>query len=255
MFKRIIFALLFKDSNFYLSRNFRLQKVGDINWLKNNFSFNESLNTIDELVILNVNRENCKKNMNNFIQMVNDLRKTIFIPITIGGGINSSSDAKLYFENGADKISISSNFNDVELIKSISKEYGSQSISLILDYKKIKKRNIIFINNGLKESKNLNDFLKMKKLQSFVGDIIFNSIDNDGSGSGLDLKLINILNKINNPILLMGGAGKPEHFDLALKNSKISGVVTANLFNFLGNGLKITRDILFKNKIKIAKFK
>ena len=55
-YKRIIYALLYSEGNFYLSRNFRLQKVGDVSWLKNNFGFGETCDSIDELIIINVKK-------------------------------------------------------------------------------------------------------------------------------------------------------------------------------------------------------
>ena len=73
-------------------------------------------------------------------------------------------------------------------------------------------------------------------------------MDNDGNGAGLDL---NISKKFNNdfksPLLLMGGAGKPKHIAEGLKLKNISGVVTANLFNFLGSGLEKSREVSFNN--------
>ena len=87
------------------------------------------------------------------------------------------------------------------------------------------------------------------------GELILNSISNDGTGSGLDLKCIDCIpSSFNKPILLMGGAGKPEHFTEELKNKKVSGIITANLFNFLGSGLMDVRDFSLKNKIKLVKF-
>ena len=255
MFKRIIFALLYKENNFYLSRNFSLQKVGDLNWLKNNFAFNETCKSIDELVCLNIDKNVSIKSKNNFIKMINELRKTIFIPLTLGGGIKKKEDAKLYFENGADKISICSHYDDIGLIKKISEEYGPQSISIFLDYKKNHKgQKSIYINSGSSPVSTISEFFKKEKILKLVGEIIINSIEHDGVGTGLDIKVLNDLKKIENPILLMGGAGKPEHFDIVFKNSRVNGVVTANLFNFLGNGLNKTREILIKKNINIINF-
>ena len=79
-------------------------------------------------------------------------------------------------------------------------------------------------------------------------------MDRDGTGNGYDLNLINNLSNLpNKPLLLMGGAGKPEHIVNALKNNKVYGAITANLFNFIGDGLKITRERAIQNNIKIAK--
>jgi len=82
LYKRIIYALLYRDGFFYLSRNFRLQKVGDVNWLKNNFGFGETCNFIDELMILLVAKNPNKKEILQYFNDVNKLRENIFVPIT-----------------------------------------------------------------------------------------------------------------------------------------------------------------------------
>ena len=83
----------------------------------------------------------------------------------------------------------------------------------------------------------------MKSLKNLkFGEIILNSIDRDGTAAGLEIKsLEKIPSNLNNPVLLMG-AGKPEHFFEVLNNDKISGLITANLFNFLGSGLEEARQ-------------
>ena len=85
-------------------------------------------------------------------------------------------------------------------------------------------------------------------------DLIFNSIDRDGTGQGLDLDIIKKVSKISNPIILMGGCGKPDHIVEALKLKHANGVATSNIFNFLGNGLNLAREKLLKMNINIAKF-
>lgn len=87
------------------------------------------------------------------------------------------------------------------------------------------------------------------------GEIILNSIDNDGNAAGIDLTILdNIETNINKPILIMGGAGKPEHLSSVLASTKISGVITANLFNFLGDGLKVARNFALEKNISLANF-
>ena len=105
-YKRIIYALLYSKGNFFLSRNFRLQKVGDVKWLKSNFGFGETCDFIDELIIINVTRDSKKEDFENYYNDINILREKIFVPITLGGGIRKLEDAKKCFDNGADKILI-----------------------------------------------------------------------------------------------------------------------------------------------------
>ena len=255
-FKRIIFCLYFQDNNFYLSRNFRLQKVGDLNWLIQNFGFGVTANYIDELVILLVKKNPSEEDYRNFVMMLENLRKKIFIPIVIGGNIRNIKIANTYFKSGADKILINSAaYSNKKLIEEITKYYGSQSVSIMVDYKKIDNKVFLYSNYGTKListefKQHIEDLNNLN-----CGEIILNSIDNDGNGAGLDnLILEEIPNGITKPLLLMGGAGKPEHILLGLKNKDIFGVVTANLFNFLGTGLKDSRNYCLSKKINLAYF-
>ena len=103
--KRIIFKLYFKDNYFCLSRNFKLQKVGTIDWLFNNLNFSNIANFIDELVIINVNEKNYKNPIiNEFKFAIQKLMKKTFIPLTIGGGLRNLSQVNDCFAIGADKI-------------------------------------------------------------------------------------------------------------------------------------------------------
>ena len=93
-FKRIIYALLYSKGQFYLSRNFSLQKVGDVEWLKRNYGFGETCNFIDELMVINVSRNPTENDKKLFFKDINNLREKIFVPLTLGGGIRSLDDAK-----------------------------------------------------------------------------------------------------------------------------------------------------------------
>lgn len=254
-FKRIIYALLYCDGDFHLSRNFRLQKVGDINWLKNNFGFGETCNFIDELIILNVSRNFNENDKKKFLDDVNKLREKIFVPITLGGGIRSFSDAKLYFENGADKVMINYLAHyDKQICQSIANIFGDQALSVMVDYKIIGNQILTFTNGGKNKSFYLKQFFEQLKSFRF-GELILNSIDKDGTAAGLDeTTLKEIPSDLRNPVLLMGGAGKPEHFVNILKNDNISGIVTANLFNFLGTGLKDVRNFSISANIQLINF-
>ncbi len=254
--KRIIFALLYQDGHFYLSRNFKLQKVGDLNWLINNFGFGVTSNHIDELICLLVKKQPTQKDKKLFLKDVNELRKKIFIPITLGGGIRNLGDVTNFFNNGADKVLINSSIFEKNFTKKISEVYGEQSISIMIDYQNDgNKEDKIMINCGTEFKMSLRKFFSNMNDIKF-GEIIFNSIENDGTGNGLDLNVIKKIPKNwkKKPILLMGGAGKPEHIAEGLKLKNVSGIITANLFNFLGTGLQESRKKSIKHKINLANF-
>ncbi len=249
--KRIIFSLLYSNGFFFLSRNFRLQKIGDLNWLEKNYSFHETCEYIDELTFILVTKNPDEKEISNFFKNIAILREKIFAPIMIGGSIRNIKDVRNCFENGADKILINTESRNKNFINEISKIYGNQAITVMLDYKG--KSNNVFTENGTKDINLTIDKILHEIKDYNFGEIILHSMDKDGTGNGFDLNLINKIKYLpNKPVLLMGGAGKPEHIVEALKNNKVSGAVTANLLNFIGDGLKVTRNLAIKNKIKIA---
>ena len=88
------------------SRNFRLQKVGNLNWLEKNYKLQEIAFSLDEIIVLDASKSG--KNIHNFSDIIEKLIKNVFIPISAGGGIRSLEDAYLLFNSGADKIVLNS---------------------------------------------------------------------------------------------------------------------------------------------------
>ena len=250
--KRIIFTLLYCDGYFVQSRNFNLQKVGNVDWLENNYNFNKISNFIDELIIIDISRT--RKNIDLFIENVQKITSSCFMPITLGGGIENLEKANLLLSNGADKVIINTNLNS-KITKEISKNYGEQSIIAGIDFKKIGKKYLIYKNNGSKKVNiSLKDYLlKVDKLP--VGEILINSIDKDGTGNGLDLDICNHLKKIKKSIIISGGCGNVKHFVEGLNKKEIDAVSTANLLNFVGDGIKKAREDLLKANFNLPIWK
>lgn len=250
--KRIIFSLIYSEGFFNQSRNFRLQKVGNEKWLENNYKFSKIAFSIDELILIDATKSN--KNIHQFSSILSNIVNNVFIPICAGGGINKISDAEYLFKNGADKILINTAiYSNPILIKELVRIYGSQSIVASIDYKKIDTKSIVFIKNGTKEIElDLNMYLKYVQ-ELGVGEIYLNSIDRDGTGFGYDIETVNNCSQfIKIPLIIAGGAGNGLHLLDALKINGVSAVATANLFNFIGNGLPDARKNLLNNNINIA---
>ena len=239
--KRLIFGLIYADGAFMQSRNFRLQRVGDINWLEKNYGFQKISFSLDELIVVNANRG--KKNTNEFSKIVNRLVSNVFIPVAAGGGIKKIEDAELLFKNGADKLVLNSILHsDQELVRQIIKHYGSQSVIASVDYKIVEERPIVYINNGFDAiDTTLSDYLLyLEKLG--VGEILLNSIDKDGTGFGYDADIImEYAENIMVPLIVLGGAGNKNHLHKGLCMEGVAAVATANLFNFIGDGLPNAR--------------
>ena len=249
--KRLIFTLIYSDGFYNLSRNFRLQKVGNLDWLNNHYNFKKISFYIDELIIIDASRD--KKKNENFFHDLRSLSKGCFAPIAAGGGINSLNDVETFFANGSDKIVINSIIHEnPELIHAISNKYGNQSIIASVDTKIIDNTYRVFINNGKTLIK---DSLKvyLEKIMKYpIGEIYLNSIDRDGVGQGLDLDLLNFLpEECKLPIILSGGVGKTTHFIDGLNHNKISAVSTANLFNFIGDAIKNARQEIISTNIDL----
>tara|TARA_A100001011_G_scaffold400408_1_gene514726 strand:- start:4276 stop:5046 length:771 start_codon:yes stop_codon:yes gene_type:complete len=252
--KRIIFTLLYQDKNFFLSRNFNLQKIGSLEWLKKNYNFTLMAKSVDEILLLDVSRK--KQNINEFCSVIKSLTKNCFIPIAVGGKIESLDKAKKYIDSGADKLVINSKlFLNKKLLENIAKVYGEQCIIGSIDYKRDENSIRILINNG---SSNININFK-KALKSLInlpiGEVILNSIDRDGTGNGFDFKILeHVPNKFIKPIIFSGGAGNYKHFILALKNKKIDAVATANLLNFVGSGLQDVRKLIINQGFELSEW-
>lgn len=252
--KRIIFTLVYENGFFNQSRNFRLQKVGNITWLEKNYKFKDIAFSLDELIVLNASKD--KKNIQEFGKILSELVNDVFIPIAAGGGIRTVEDAKFLFENGADKLVINTIlYENPDLVKELVKIYGSQSLVACIDYKKIDKINKIFINDGKKEIEfTLEEYLKY--VQSLgVGEIYFNSIEKDGTGFGYDTEIIEQISDIVKvPLIIAGGAGNEKHLIDGLSLDCVSAVATANLFNFIGNGLPNARKRIIEQNLNIARW-
>ena len=147
--------------------------------------------------------------------------------------------AKEYFKNGGDKILINANLSEKKLFKLVLLNYGKQSIVLTLGYKKEENEYFAYRKCGSELIKIDFKFMLKKIINFPVGEIILNSNDNDGTGAGLDFKILEQIPKENKKsIILSGGCGNAKHFAEGLINKKVDAISTSNLFNFVGDGLK-----------------
>lgn len=251
--KRLIFTLLYDNGYYMLSRNFRLQKVGDAQWINQNYNFKNISFAIDELVIIDVTRG--ERNQEKFIESFSKIIDNVFVPISIGGGIRSYQDAKKLFLAGADKIVVNTLLEEnPQIISQIRDEYGSQAIVASVDFKFVNDSYLCYNQNGqrLINYKAVDYIHYLEELK--VGELYLNSMDKDGTGQGYDMNFYNMLEDVRLPIIAVGGAGKIIHFNGCLDLEFIDAVATANLFNFVGNALPLSRKELLASSYPLAKF-
>jgi cyclase len=248
--KRLIFTLLYGAGSFMLSRNFRLQAVGNLEWLQRNYDFAQISYSIDELVVIDVTRE--KKNLDEFCDILKSLTYNNFVPITAGGGVRTVDSARKLLRSGADKILINSSlFEQENLAGQLAEEFGQQCVVGSVDLKRSKTGELqVWTRDGTVLNDSRTKDLLEKVLREDVGEIYLNSIDRDGTGQGFDIEILELLPiKVNKPLILAGGAGNSDHLLLGLKDSRIDAVATANLFNFIGDGLHKARHELLNHGI------
>ncbi|KJJ85227.1 imidazole glycerol phosphate synthase subunit hisF [Candidatus Omnitrophus magneticus] len=250
--KRLIFTLLYDSGNYMLSRNFRLQEAGNLEWLRENYSFDAIAFSIDELVVLNVSRKNA--DMDEFCAHLIELSKKYFLPVSAGGWIRSVEDGYKILNANADKLVLNTAIiENPNLVSSLSKIFGRQCVVISIDAKKIENDYYIFIKQG-----SYNTGLKVQEIIRRAedlgsGEIYLTSIEKDGTGFGYDLNLLELAgNQTKLPIIASGGVGKYSHFIEGLKYNHIQAVSTANIYNFVVDGLINARRTIEKNGINLA---
>lgn len=248
--KRLIFTLLYDNGSFMLSRNFRLQNVGDLTWLESNYDFSRISYSIDELIVLDVTRKN--RNLDQFSNALKQISKGCFVPIAAGGGITQISSAHKLLMSGADKIVVNSKlFQDHSFADGLAAEFGQQCVVASIDVKSSPNGDYTaWSQNGQVCEKASAQYWIRSIANQNVGEIYLNSIDRDGTGQGFDLGILAMLPEdLEKPIILAGGAGNASHLFTALEDLRVDAIATANLFNFVGTGLIEARNSLVSNGI------
>ncbi len=233
-----------------LSRNFRLQNVGNLEWLKSNYDFSRVSYCIDELIVLDVTRN--ERDLSKFCNALELLSDGCFVPIAAGGGISEIDSARKLLRSGADKVVINSAlYEHNNFINNLAGEFGQQCVVASIDIKSTSTGGYqVWSKNGTRCEERSAQFWLEELGKYSVGEIYLNSMDRDGTGQGLDLNLLELLPEgMNKPVILAGGAGNASHLLAGLRDPRVDAVATANLFNFVGNGLKEARNFLVANGI------
>jgi cyclase len=253
--RRIIFTLLFDNGSFMLSRNFRLQKVGNLTWLERNYNFANVAFFIDELIVLDVTRG--QRDPAAFLAALRTISAGCFAPIAAGGGIDSVDYARRLLRAGADKVVLNSAlFSNPALVADITSEFGQQCVVGSVDLKSDGRSGYwIFVENGARRlDVPVREALGWHELGS-VGEIYLNCIDRDGTGQGYDFATLDQLPEgWGLPVIMAGGVGSARHLAEGLADPRIDAVATAHLFNFVGNGLMKARHALLADGGQLAEW-
>jgi cyclase len=252
--KRLIFTLLYDNGSFMLSRNFRLQKIGDLNWLEDNYGFANVGYQIDELVVIDVSRQN--RDTARFCEDLKKLTQDCFAPIAAGGGIKTLEHARELLRSGADKVVVNSALHDQpELVENLASEFGQQCIIAAVDTQKINNSYRVLKHNASVGTAYLLDQFLLRCADLPVGEIYLTSKDRDGTSNGLDFEMLEHVDHIKGmPLIIKGGIGNADHIIAGLSDNRVDAVATAHLLNFMGNGLARARELAISGGINLPKF-
>lgn len=246
--KRIIPCLDIKNGRTVKGVNFvDLRDAGDPVELAEIYSAEGA----DELVFLDISAT--EERRKTLVNMVRSVAEKINIPFTVGGGISSVEDVEILLNNGADKVSINSSaVKNPQLINDLAQKFGSQCVVVAIDAKQIDGQWIVHLVGGKVPTElNLFDWA-VEVAERGAGEILFTSMDNDGTKNGFANEALAKLSElINIPIIASGGAGNIQHFVDSFKVGKADAALAASVFHFKEIEIKALKEELRKNNIEV----
>lgn len=192
-----------------------------------------SENGADELVFYDITASFEERRL--FTDILKEVASTIFIPLTVGGGINTVEDFDRVLKCGADKVSVNSGaIKKPLLIEEAAKLYGNQCVVISADVKRVDNKFTVFSKGG-RENTGMDAVEWIKKCVGLgAGEVVLNSIDTDGVKGGFDLEMLDaVCNAVSVPVIASGGAGGIEDFITLFKElPKVDAGLAASIFHF-----------------------
>ena len=247
--KRIIPCLDVKNGRVVKGTNFQgLSDVSDPVALGKFYSDNGA----DELVFYDITASFEGRKL--FTDILRRVASTIFIPLTVGGGINTVEDFDRVLKCGADKVSVNSGaIRNPELITQAARRYGDQCVVLSADVKRVEGQFRVFAKGGREDT----GMEAISWIRSCVdrgaGEVVLNSIDTDGVKSGFDLEMLKAVTEaVDVPVIASGGAGCMEDFEILFRTlPKVDAGLAASIFHFGQVEIPELKRYLAENTINV----
>lgn len=247
--KRIIPCLDIRDGRVVKGVNFEGVKDVDDPVALASF-YNDS--GADELVFYDITASSEGRAL--FTDVLEKIASCIFIPLTVGGSINTVDDFERVLNCGADKVSVNSgSIKNPNLISEAAKKYGNQCVVLSMDIKRVDGKFTLFSKGG-RENTGIDAVEWAKKgVADGAGELVINSIDTDGVKQGFDIDMLEAISKVANvPIIASGGAGCMEHFkDLFNAVPGVDAGLAASIFHFKQVEILELKKYLIQNGIEM----
>lgn len=211
-----------------------------------------SANGADELVFYDITASAEGRGI--FTEILTETAKSVFIPLTVGGGINTLDDFDRVLKCGADKVSVNSGaIRNPDIIKEAAQKYGDQCVVLSVDIKRVGDEFHVFAKGG-REDTGIEAIGWIKRgVENGAGEIVVNSMDTDGVKGGFDLELLEkVCEAVNVPVIASGGAGCKQDF-VELFNSlpKVDAGLAASIFHFGEVEINDLKNTLRDNDINV----
>ena len=246
--KRIIPCLDVKDGRVVKGVNFvGLKDAGDPVEVAKRYNDEGA----DEITFLDITAT--YENRDTIIQIVEEVAKEVFIPLTVGGGIRNLDDIYKLLAVGCDKVSINSAaVKRPEFIDEGAKRFGSQCIVVAIDAKRIGDSWNVFIAGGrIDTGKDAIEWAK-EAYDRGAGEILLTSMDTDGTKAGYDLELTKAISEaVDIPVIASGGAGTMEHIKDAFINGKADAALAASIFHYKEIDIMELKNYLAKEGIPV----
>ncbi len=211
-----------------------------------------SENGADELVFYDITASAEGRAL--FTGILTQVARTIFIPLTVGGGISTLEDFDRVLKCGADKVSVNSGaIRDPNLISAAAKRYGDQCVVLSADVKRVDGVFRVFSKGG-REDTGMEAVSWIRRcVENGAGEVVLNSIDTDGVKKGFDLEMLEaVCDAVNVPVIASGGAGREQDFvDLFQKLPKVDAGLAASIFHFGQVSIPHLKRTLLENNITV----
>ncbi|MCX6383675.1 MAG: imidazole glycerol phosphate synthase subunit HisF [Actinobacteria bacterium] len=206
----------------------------------------------DEIIFLDITASHERRKT--VVELASKTAEKVFIPYTIGGGINRTDDIREILKKGADKISINTSaVENPNLIEEGARFFGSQCIVVAIDAKRISNSNWEVYIHGGRTPTGLDAVQWAKQVEDLgAGEILLTSMDKDGTKDGYDIELTHaIASSINIPVIASGGAGKLEHLRDVIKLAGADAVLVASIFHYGEFTVRQAKEYLRKEGINI----
>lgn len=206
----------------------------------------------DELVFYDITASHEGRAL--FTDILREVASKIFIPLTVGGGINTVEDFDRVLKCGADKVSVNSGaIRNPDLVYQAAKLYGDQCVVISADVKRVDGVYRVFAKGG-RENTGMEAISWIKRcVDNGAGEVVLNSIDTDGVKQGFDLEMLEeVCNAVNVPVIASGGAGCIEDFVTLFKTlPKVDAGLAASIFHFGEVAIPDLKEALAKNNIPV----